>query len=406
MKPRVLQLIGSFHQGGSERQAVQVTRMLHESGRYQVFVACLDGEGVLRGEVERLSLGEIPEFRLNSFYDRNAARQLRRFARLLRERRIEVVQTYDFYTNIFGMAGAALARVPARIAARRETGGVRTSAQKWTERRAFNLAHVVAANSEAVRQEIITDGVPARKVVTIYNGMDTTRVAPSADLNREEVLRALALPLKAGQQVVTIVANMRHAMKDQATFLRAAARVRREVPDAVFVLAGEGELLESLRALAGELGLEQAAFFTGRCARVSDLLAVSDVCVLSSKGVEGFSNSIIEYMAAARPVVATDIGGAREAVVDGETGYIVRPEDDEEMARRITSLLQDPLRARAMGERGLDVVKDKFSCAAQLAAIENLYARLLSRKRHDSNITKVRHEEAHGAETVGQTLER
>ena len=386
MKPNVLQLVGSFRQGGSERQAVQVARLLHESGRFHVHVACLEREGVLLKEAERLGLEEIPEFRLGSFYDRNAVRQLKRFARYLRERRIEVVQTYDFYTNVFGMAGATLARIPARIAARRETEGVRTSAQKWTERRAFNLAHIIVANSEAVRREVIKSGVRPGKIVTIYNGMDRARVAPRDSLNRWKVLEELGLPKETAQRpFVTIVANMHHAMKDQATFLRAARRVRDEVEDAAFVLAGEGELTESLRAQARELGLERDAFFIGRCARVADLLAVSSVCVLSSKGVEGFSNSIIEYMAAARPVVATDVGGAREAVVDGETGYIIRPTDDEEMARRIISLLKDPQHARTMGERGLRVVKEKFSCEAQLASIEQLYERLLAKGRKRSS---------------------
>ena len=379
-KPGVLIFVGSFDQGGSERQAVQVARLLHESGRYRVGLACLQDGGVLRAEVERLGLGRIPSFPLTSFYDRNALAQLRRFTRYLRERRIDVVQSFDFYTNVFGMAGAFLARVPARIAARRETAGTKTAAQRLVERRAFGLAHVVAANSEAVRRELLSDGVPAGKVVTIYNGMDTRRVAPGEHTPRAETLALLGLPREEGRRFVTIVANMRHAMKDQRTFLRAARRVREAVPGASFVLAGEGELLEETRAYASELGLGGDAFFVGRCARVSELLAVSDVCVLSSKGVEGFSNSITEYMAAARPVVATDVGGAREAVVEGETGYVVAPGDDAGMAERIVSLLQEPERAREMGRRGREVVERKFSCEAQLARTEQLYARLLARR--------------------------
>ncbi|MDQ3684794.1 MAG: glycosyltransferase [Acidobacteriota bacterium] len=381
MKRNILQFVGSFHQGGSERQAVQATRLLHERNRYRVHIACINGSGVLRGEIEKLGLSEIPEFPLTSFYDRNAVVQLRRFASFLREREIDVVQTYDFYTNVFGMTAAALARVPVRIAARRETDGLRTAAQKWVERRAFQLARVIAVNADAVGHQLVRDGVPAGKIVTVYNGMDTTRVAPQSGLRREDALAMFDLPRDdAGRRFVTIVANMRHAMKDQGTFLRAARRVRAAVPEAAFVLAGEGELLEQTRALASQFGLERDAFFTGRCAKVSELLSISDVCVLSSKGVEGFSNSIIEYMAAARPVVATDIGGAREAVVEGETGYVVLPEDDETMAARIISLLQDPEKAREMGERGLSVVKEKFSCEAQAERLEKLYDRLLSNK--------------------------
>lgn len=374
----VLQLIDSFNQGGTERQVVQLTRMLHRSGRYRVHLACLSRSGPLRAEIDELNLGDIPEFPLTSFYDRNAFVQLRRLAAHMREREIALAHAHDFYTNIFGMAAAALARTPARIASRRETDGIRSDAKRFVERRAYGLAHRVVANAEAIRQQLIREGLPPAKVVTVYNGMDTARVAPRTDLRREDVFAALGLPFDPSRRLVTIVANMRHVMKDQATFLRAARRVREEVSDAAFVLAGEGEQTESLRALASELGLERDAHFTGRCARVSDLLSVSEVCVLSSKGVEGFSNSILEYMAAARPVVATDIGGASESVSEGETGYVVAPEDDAAMAERIASLLKDPERARAMGERGLRDVREKFSCEAQLARVESLYEELLA----------------------------
>jgi glycosyltransferase involved in cell wall biosynthesis len=111
---------------------------------------------------------------------------------------------------------------------------------------------------------------------------------------------------------------------------------------------------------------------------VPDLLSVSEVCALSSTA-EGFSNSILEYMAAARPVVVTDVGGAREAVVEGQTGYIVPSGDDEQMAARIITLLREPGRARAMGERGQEVVRQKFSSQAQLENTHALYERLLSR---------------------------
>lgn len=398
MKRNILILIGSFDQGGSERQAVQLARLLHESGRFRVHVACQKAEGVLRGEVDALDLGEIPEYPLDSFYDRNMLAQLNRFRRFLRERRIEVVQTFDFYTNVFGMLGATLARVPVRIAAKRETDGTRTPAQKFIEHRIFQLAHAVVANAEAVRRQLIRDGVRADKIVTIYNGMDTERVAPMPRLSRAEAEELFNLPRAPARRFVSIVANMRHAMKDQPTFLRAARRVRECVPEAAFVLAGEGELVPRIREYAAELGLGDDAYFIGRCAQVSELLNISDVCVLSSKGVEGFSNSITEYMAAARPVVATDIGGAREAIVEGETGYVVAPEDDAAMAERIIGLLKDPARARAMGARGRQVVAEKFSCVAQLGRVEDLYERLLAGRGAQPDGAKIEQpEEARGA---------
>lgn len=395
MKPNVLHIIDSFEQGGTERQAVQLARLLTESGRYRVHLACLQDKGLLRAEAERFVGGEIFEYPLNNFYDRNFVAQLRRLSRFLKEREIKLVHTHDFYTNIFGMTAATLARVPARIASKRETEGFRSSTQKRAERGAYRLAHAVVVNAEAVGRQLINEGVSARKIVTLYNGLDIERVTAQPGLRRNDILSAFGLPSDSGLRFVTIVANVQHTVKDHPTFLRAAARVRALVPEARFIIAGEGALMESLRELARQLGLADDAFFIGRCERVADLLSVSDVCVLSSRA-EGFSNSILEYMAASRPVVVTDVGGAREAVVEGETGHIVAPGDDEAMAERITRLLLEPERAREMGERGRLVVEEKFSCAAQLERALSLYDKLLARPAlvPEPNVESARRERA------------
>lgn len=374
-------MIDSFHQGGSERQALQLTRLLHDHGQFQLKLACLSPDGMLRREIEDLNLGEIRAFPLDSFYDRNALVQLRRFASHLRAAKINILHTHDFYTNIFGMTAGALARLPVRIASRRETSGMRSTAQTKTQVLAYALAHQVVANSEAVRGQLVAEGVRAEKIAVIYNGLDLNRVASPPTLTRAEALAALGLPRELQQRhFVTIVANMRLAVKDYPLFLRAARRVREAVPAAAFLLAGEGELTESIKAEAKELALDRDAFFLGRCEQLAELFAVSAVCVLSSRA-EGFSNSILEYMAAARPVVATDVGGAGEVIVEGETGYLVPAGDDQLMADRIISLLHEPDRARAMGEAGRRIVVQKFSREAQLERTVALYNALLHRRR-------------------------
>ena len=378
-------MIDSFEQGGSERQALQLVRQLHESGRCGVRLACLQNKGSLRGEADRLGLGEIREYPLTSFYDRNFVTQLRRLARFLKENEIDVIHTHDFYTNIFGMTAAAMARVRARITYKGETDGFRTATQKRLERGAFRLAHRVVANSDAVRKQLISEGLSSDKVVRHYNGLDLKRVAVQSGATRNDILEMLGLPER---RLVTIVANLQHPVKDHPTFLRAAARVRAEVPDAGFVIAGEGKLIEGLRELTAQLELERDVFFIGRCEKVAELLSVSDVCALSSTA-EGFSNSILEYMAAARPVVVTDVGGAREAVIEGETGYIVSAGDDQQMAERMIELLRDPKRARAMGERGKSIVEEKFSCERHLANTLDLYSELLG-ERSNANVSEAR----------------
>lgn len=382
MKLNVLHIIDSFEQGGTERQALQLVRMLQANGHYGVRLACLQRHGLLLSDAETLDLGPIPEYPLTSFYDLNFVQQLRRLVRFLKENEIKIVHTHEFYTNFFGITAAAIARVPVRIASKRETDGFRTPMQKRVERLVYRLARRVIANSNAVRDQLIREGAPAAKVVTLYNGLETTRIIPPAELSREAALEMFALPNDPARRFVTIVANVNHPVKDHQTFLRAAAHVHAAVTNSAFVVAGEGKLMSSLRAQAAQLGLERDVFFLGRCERIAELLSLSDVCVLSSKA-EGFSNSILEYMAAARPVVVTDVGGAREAVSDGETGYIVPAGDDGEMAKRIIELLRDPKHARAMGERGKQIVAEKFSCTAQLERTLALYDSLLKQPAID-----------------------
>jgi glycosyltransferase involved in cell wall biosynthesis len=380
MKPRILQLVDSFDEGGSERQALQLTRLLHHSGRYQVFLASLKSDGVLRSQVADLNLAEISCYPLTSFYDANAVRQLRRLIKDLRRLKIDVLHTHDFYTNIFGMVAAFVAGVPVRIAARRETSGMRSRAQQHAQRAAYALAHQIVANSEAVQRKLIEEGVCKDKITVIHNGFDPNRVGSSRSSSRDEALDAFGLKKNSSRRFVTIVANMRHDVKDYPMFLRAAKRVSAAFPKVGFLLAGEGELKSQLENVAAELGLANKTVFLGSVADIATLLSASDVCVLTSKA-EGFSNSILEYMAAGCPVVATDVGGAREAIIEGETGYLVGSGEDELMAERIISLLESPAMGRHMGEVGQQVVTEKFSTAAQLHNTEALYERLLLTKR-------------------------
>jgi glycosyltransferase involved in cell wall biosynthesis len=146
-----------------------------------------------------------------------------------------------------------------------------------------------------------------------------------------------------------------------------------------FALAGEGELRNQLIALAAELGLSDCAFFLDDCSDVAELLSVSDICVLSSRA-EGMPNAILEYMAAGRPVVATNVGGAGELIRHGDSGFLVDAGDHRDLAARILQLLADPRRAREMGSLARKTAAEEFSVAAQLGRTEQLYDRLLQSK--------------------------
>jgi glycosyltransferase involved in cell wall biosynthesis len=189
--------------------------------------------------------------------------------------------------------------------------------------------------------------LPRSKIKVVHNGVD-----PSAyDLNaagrmRTETRRALGLPDAA--PVAGIVATLREE-KDHATFLRAFAMVKRELPDARALVAGDGPCRGALEDLARDLDLGASVRFLGTRTDVPNILAASDVIALSSYTVECFPYAILEAMAMARPSVVTAIAGLPELVVDGETGWLVPTRSPDMLADRLVLLLRDPERRRAMG---------------------------------------------------------
>ena len=344
--------------------------MLRDEGRYKVFAATLNKEGVLLQEFQDAYPLELPEYRLSSFFDRNFIRQVRGFAGYLKDNRIDLIHSHDFYTNVFGMAAATLARTPARVTSKRESGGLRSSSQDLVEKAALGLSDAILVNSRAVMDHLASRGIASRKMHLIYNGTDID----SFENPRAEFKLAPSLP---NGRLITLVANLRHSVKNVPMFLRVSKRVATVHPDAHFVIAGEGELEPELKNLAAELQVADRVHFIGRCDNVPALLNASYACVLTSSA-EGFSNSLIEYMAAGRPVVATDVGGASEAVQESLTGFIVGSDDDAAMGKRLIALLNDEKIAKRMGTAGKAIARERFSLGSQLSGVLTLYDRLIA----------------------------
>jgi glycosyltransferase involved in cell wall biosynthesis len=251
---------------------------------------------------------------------------------------------------------------------------MRTKNQDRVERLAFGAATKIVVNSQAVADHMVARGVKNSRLELIYNGVGVARFDAAAT-RAHAVRRAYDIP--EGTRLVTLVANLRHSVKNVPMFLRVADRLTQKLDDVRFVIAGEGEMKSDLEAMAAQLGIEAYVYFTGRCDDIPALLAASSACVLTSMA-EGFSNSILEYMAAGKPVVATNVGGASEAIVDGETGSVVMSNDDEEMAERLNELLNDKALAAKLGTAGRQRVIENFSIERQLTKTVELYNRLIA----------------------------
>ena len=339
-KRRILIFTNSFRIGGSEGQALQLIKHLDRS-RFDLHVACFDREGPLLDQLP-LDVGEVPAFPLTGFANLNAVRQARAFITLIRKAKIQIVQTFDLYTNVFGIPLARLAGVPVTVGSRRDHGLNRTAWQVRAERWSLRLARRVVANAEAIKSRLVEDGILATdRILVIKNGLDLSRFPiPHRGLENSAGFDSRSV-------VFAVVANLR-AEKGHLLFVRAAQIVASACPEARFVLIGDGPMRQKIQESIERLGLHEKVHLMGAVKNVPHALQGIDV-VVSPSDTEGLPNAVLEGMAASKAVVATDAGGTRELVAEGVTGYLVPTGNVELLASRMIVLYKAPSIRESMG---------------------------------------------------------
>ncbi len=353
---------------GTERQVVETAKRLHKD-RFDVHVCCLEDSPQLQALRGVCHIAVFPTASANS---RTGVLQAARFRRYLHRHGVQIVHAYMNKTAAFAVM-SSLASDRIVITSRLNTGYWYTPALRRMFQ-ALNLrTNSIMANSrEAKRIAVETEGLAPDQVVVVYQGVDMSRF--SVGLGDRSACEGLGVP--PGARVVGIVANLR-PVKDHKLFLRAAQLVAREVDDVAFLLAGRGELYDELRNFARELGIGDRVFFTQGEGNVMDWLAGMSIGCLTSIS-EGFSNAIMEYMAAGLPVVAIDVGGNRDAVVHGETGFLVPERSPEAFAQPLIQLLRNEELRAAMGAKGFERCRELFEVGKTIGQLEQLYESLLA----------------------------
>jgi glycosyltransferase involved in cell wall biosynthesis len=365
--PHVLLVVDQFPKslGGGERIVLKLAALLPQYGyRVSILTFFIHPESSIFVTPPSCPVYTLALRRTYDFTALRAAFELRDF---LREQEVRIVQTFFESSDIWaGFVVKTLSR--ARLVwSRRDMGILRSRKHSISYRLMAGVPDRVFAVSEQVRRHCIeVDRVDPARVETIYNGLDLVDSPVKALSSKDAVL-------------VTTVGNVRH-VKGHDLFIRAAAVVAQRFPQASFSIAGEvlePEYFESLQSLVRELKLSERFHFTGGVTNVPEHLATANLFVLPSRS-EGFSNAIIEAMAASLPVVATDVGGNAEAVKDGVSGFIVSPEDTAALAEAISRILEDPQRAAEMGAAGKMLVAERFTTGAMMNRIGTAYANLLA----------------------------
>jgi glycosyltransferase involved in cell wall biosynthesis len=237
------------------------------------------------------------------------------------------------------------------------------------------MAQAVVTNSPRVAELARRDTGGRTRIAVVPNYVDEAAFQELAPVDRQRVLDELGVP--SDRTIVGCVANLR-PVKDHDTLLRGVARMIGEGHDVHLVLVGDGERRDALVRLASDLEIRERVAFAGHRPHQPNLHHLFDISTLTSTD-EAFSNSLLEAMAAANPVVATNVGGTPDAVVHGETGLLVPPANPGALASVLGRLLDDANLARRMGEAGRSRVREKFSPDVALTSLVDLYEGLLDR---------------------------
>lgn len=367
----VMFLETSLRMGGTENVVTQLIERF-DPKRIRSVLCCLYNSGVLG---ERLIKKGFAVHHGLAKHRWDLGLGMRLF-RLLRQEKVDVLFIINQpLTQFWGTACAVLAGVPVRITAIRSTGKInRIQRRLWINDFTFPWITRVTALSQMHKSYLVErEHINARKIEIIPNGVDLARFSRNG--TPASLRSSLGLP--EGSPVVGIVAMLRPE-KAHDVFLKAAGEVLREVPKTHFLIVGDGEERPRLEAMAKELAIDSHVHFMGARSDVPRLLSLMDVGVLSSHPVvETLSNAVLEYMAAAKPVVATRVGSLPEQVEEGKTGFLIEAGDSKALAGKIIRLLQDPALAQQMGAAGRKRVEDCFTLEQMVHQTGALFERLL-----------------------------
>lgn len=365
MKKGVLILLDALEPGGGENIAVNIAIRLKDSPSYTPFVCATRAGGELE---KKLKASQVPYLILQ----RNYLYQIHKFTSLrktLAEQKIQIIHAHKTGSNFWGSILGRISQVKAVVA------HVHGKTYSWKnikiEKLVGQLADKVISVSEFEKRRLVKAGVASAKIVTIHNGINPTNFKTEPNVATKS-----QLAIRAEAPIVGICAGLRPE-KNHEVFLYAAREVANK-RDAYFLIVGDGERRRELEALAVNLGIAERCIFAGFVKeKIADMLSLFDIGVLCSE-LEAMPLTLLEYMASAKPIVATNVGGIPEVIQDGVNGFLVPPRDPHALAQKLLLLLTQRDIAKKMGDNGFCIVKQKFSEEVMVKKIEELYTQTLA----------------------------
>ncbi len=371
-RTRVVHVAESAGWAGGETYLLQLAQTLDRT-RFELVVVAPE-QGVLVSRLERLGI----ETAVVALGDRlGSPRPLRDLVGRLRTWRPQIVQSHGARTNVYCRLACRIAGVARHVSTVHNSlydypvSRARRAAYVLADRATARLSAVIVCVAQSLARDLIERSrLPAGRIRVIPNGVDLARFDPAAvDGHRLRV----ALGLGEGP-VVGVIGRMT-PQKSHADFIVAFDLVRRRIPHARALVVGDGPLRDEIETAARAHGVSGACVFAGARDDVPECLAAMSVVALSSHS-EGFPFTVLEALAMARPLAATAVNGVTEIVESGQDGLLVPPRRPDLLADALASLLDDPVRAAALGRAGRKAVESRYSLARMIDHLTGLYAEL------------------------------
>jgi glycosyltransferase involved in cell wall biosynthesis len=371
-KIRILSFVGSLRSGGKERRLVELLSYLKSKDNYQLMVVLKHDEiyyptffdlGISYQVLKKKWLKKDPTL----FYQ---------FYKICKKYKPDIIHVWGrmpaFYSiptsiiNNIPIVNSQITSAPPRI-------------NKWAfiniiNKINFYFSRIVLLNSKA---GLDAYSIRGRKYKVVYNGINLSRFSVRSSINHIKLQYGINTPYTVG-----MVANI-SPKKDHERLLLTAKQIKLFREDVTFLLIGENKDTKQINKLKEIAAGENNIIFTGRINNVEDLVNICDICVLfTNAGVhgEGISNSILEYMALGKPVIANDAGGTKEIVYNERNGYLISNESPEQIAIMINDLLNNHEKRRIMGETGRNIVKESFTIEKMGSEFEYIYKDVLKSK--------------------------
>jgi glycosyltransferase involved in cell wall biosynthesis len=374
---RILYVIGSLHVGGAEKQLLMLVRELVKKD-IECEVFALNADGPIHGKLILLGVkvhdGEYKSGPGIPWFILQLMKILFRLFVVIRKGNFSIIHTYLPLANFAGIFIGKLASNAVRVSSKRALGRHQERHRLWRnfDTIANRYSDVITVNSMGVWRDVVTrEGVDEAKLRLVYNGIDVS-VFSCKGADRDGYRKELGLTEQ--QIAIVVIANL-IPYKGHEDAIQALSLLTNKHPDVVMVFAGQDRGIKAqLEQLSYELNIRNKIHFIGRCDNVPRLLCASDIGLIASHE-EGFCNALLEEMAASLPVIATDVGGNREALDDGNAGLIVEPHNSESIAKAIKTFTEDMEKAKAVGKIACHRVSNEFTISRMVNEYMEIYSR-------------------------------